>query len=773
MLRNWLEPQELTVPEEFSRIIGGNPLVSQVLYSRGLTDIEAARGFLYSEDYHPSPPTALPDLEKAVTIIHKALSAKKRIGIWGDFDVDGQTSTTILVSALQEMGGNVVFHIPVRGEESHGISLPALKDFLKHGVDLIVTCDTGVSSSEAIEFAKTRGVPVVITDHHDLPDELPDAEAIVNPKNLPPAHPLSTLPGVGVAYKLVEELWHREREDEKPHQYLDLVALGIVADIALLKGDTRYLLQIGLEALRHTRRSGILAIMELSELNQSNVTEEHIGFFLAPRMNALGRLDDANSMVELLTTENMGRARTLALQLEGINAQRKLLSDQVFQAAQAQLTVDPKLLEYPVLVLSHPAWPAGVIGIVASRLMEQYHRPVILFSAPVGETAHGSARSIEGVNITNVIASNRNLVKEFGGHPMAAGLSLDSDNIADFRSAVSRTVLEMGIGLQKEKDLSIDGYISLPELTLDLVEDLERLAPFGAGNPALVFDTRNLRLTGYAAVGRAGEHLQLTIEDDLGHTRQSIWWQGAGFSLPEANFDLAYSVRASTYRGQRDVQIEWIDYRLAESQSIAGEKTKRTIEVIDQRTKPELLTRLNQLREHENLVVWGEATAKSDLDCLDRFSLHPAESLAIWTIPPGTAEIQAALEKVQPSRVHLFAVDPEMDEPSVFLKRLAGLVKHILSASNGSGSLNALAAATAQRVLTVKAGLEWLDGSDYIHLISVKGDEVQLKATANQKKYGASTESHRLNSLLAESAAFRRYYLTANKDRLVMIDKET
>ncbi len=773
MLRTWLEPQDITVPEEFLRIIGGNPLVSQVLYSRGLTDIAAARGFLSAKDYHPSPPSDLPDLEKAVSIILEALSAKKRIGIWGDFDVDGQTSTTILVSALKELAGNVIFHIPVRGEESHGISLPALTKFLEKGVELIVTCDTGVSSHEAIDFAKNRGVPVVITDHHDLPEVLPDAKTIVNPKKLPPGHPLSSLPGVGVAYKLVEELWHLKGDDEKSRQYLDLVALGIVADIALLKGDTRYLLQLGLDALRRTKRPGLRAIMELTELNQANITEEHIGFILAPRMNALGRLDDANIMVELLTTLDMGRARTLALKLEGINAQRKLLSDQVFQAAQAQLVADARLLDTPVLVLSHPAWPAGVIGVVASRLVDQYHRPVILLSAPPGEIARGSARSIEGVNITNVIAANQNLVKEFGGHPMAAGLSLDPSNIPDFRSAVSRTVLGMGVGLQKEKDLPIDGYLSLPELTLDLVEDLERLAPFGAGNPPLVFATRNLLLPGYTAIGRGGEHLQLTIEDDLEHKQQSIWWQGAGFSLPESKFDLAYSVRASTYRGQRDVQIEWIDYRLADSEEISFEKTKRGMEVIDLRVLPDPLARMYQLLEREKLLIWGEACAKSRLDCHDRFSLHPAESLVIWTIPPDPAEIQAALEKVQPARVYLFANDPGMDKPAALLKRLAGLAKHVLNTTNGTASLNALASATAQLIPTIKAGLEWLDRSGYVSLISIKGDKVVLKAGIGQKNQTVIVETSQLNSMLSESAAFRRYYLTANKDRLVSMEKKS
>jgi single-stranded-DNA-specific exonuclease len=773
MLRSWLEPIKINVPENFLQAIGGNPLVSQVLFSRGINDINSAKGFLCPEEYHATPPSEIPDLEKAANLIRKAISAQKTIGVWGDFDVDGQTSTTVLVSALREMGGNVIYHIPVRAEESHGISLPALQKFLQKGVELILTCDTGVTAQDSIEYAQNNGVPVIVTDHHDLPDVLPKAEAIINPKMLPVQHPLSSLPGVGVTYKIVEELWHLIGNDEKPGQYLDLVALGIVADIALLKGDTRYLLQLGLEALRHTKRLGLQTIMAMAELNQSNLTEEHIGYILAPRMNALGRLDDANSMVELLTTSDIGRARILALELEGMNAQRKLLSDQVFQAAQAQLSTDPKLLDSPVLILSHPTWPAGVIGVVASRLVEQYHRPVILLSSPPGEAARGSARSIETINITSAIGANQKLVRQFGGHPMAAGLSLDPERIADFRIALSRTVQDMGLGIQKEKDLQIDGYLTLPELSLELVEDLERLAPFGAGNPPLVFATRDLRLTGYATVGRANEHLQLTIEDELEHTQHSIWWQGAGNSLPDAKFDLVYSVRASTYRGQRDVQIEWIDYRVAEAQSISLVDKKRPIEVIDLRGEPEPVVRINQLHRQEQLIVWGEAEAKGKKGCLDRFSLSPADNLVIWTIPPGPNEILSVLQKVQPARVYLFAINPGMDEPEAFLKRLVGLLKNRIKSTNGIASLSSLAAATAQRIPTVKSALEWLNDHGHIRLVSINDHEAKIEAGSKKKTEDTQTSSNRLNSMLAESAAFRRYYQSADKDRLVIFNNES
>jgi single-stranded-DNA-specific exonuclease len=768
MQRSWVEPNFISLPDEFRRAIGGNQLVSRALFERGINNLDSVRGFLFPDNYHPTSAQELPDLEKGAEFLLKAINENKKIGIWGDFDVDGQTATTVLVSAIREMGGNVIFHIPVRATESHGMSIPALQEFIQQKVELILTCDTGISSNEAIEFAQSHGIPVIITDHHDLPEYLPEALAIINPKKLPVNHPLSYLPGVGVAYKLVEYLFSLLGEGVKSENYLDLVALGIVADIALLKADTRYLLQRGLKALRSSKRIGLQAILEMAEINQANLTEEHIAFFLAPRMNALGRLDDANRIVELLTTNDMNRAMILALEIEGMNAQRKLLSDQVYQAALAQINKDPLLLDYPVLVLSHPMWPAGVIGIVASRLVEQFHRPTILFSAPPGKEARGSARSIDTVNITSVIKANQDLLKSFGGHPMAAGLAIDQDLIPKFRKAISQTVQALGVGIQQERILQIDGYLSLSELSLELVEDLERLAPFGAGNPPLVLATRNLILSGYAVVGRSAEHLQLTIEDELGYSQRSIWWQGAGLTIPETSFDLAYTVRASTYRGQKGVQIEWLDYRLTKPLSNIVSTKKSPIEVIDFRKESEPLSKLNQILEKEQPLIWCEATLFKNFQLVDRYSVFPSEILAILTIPPGSNELQDVMTNVKPARVYLFGIDPNMDEPQIFLKRLLGLLKFKIKASEGVVTLSSLATATAQRLTAVNAGIEWLEAHGQIKIVSRDNEKIIVQQSANKNRIDSSSSAKLLHASLAESAAFRRYYLKADKDRLLI-----
>ena len=770
-MKRWIEPPEIDVPPALFEAVGGYPLVAQTLARRGIQDASAALAFLDPALYTSVAPGDLPGLQAAVGRLESAIHGGETICVWGDFDVDGQTATTLLVSALRGLGGVVVYHIPVRASESHGVDLPALERILEqHSLDgsgVLLTCDTGISAHPAVEYAQSRGVDVIVTDHHDLPPTLPPASALVNPKLLPSSHPMSSLPGVGVAFKLAEALYDLAGKKDACDAFLDLVALGIVADLALQTGEARFLLQRGLQVLRLAQRPGLRVLMELAELNPTWLSEEHISFVLAPRLNSLGRLADANPVVEFLTTQDEGRARLLALEMEALNARRKLLTDQVFQAALGQVENEAELREQSGLVLSHPAWPAGVIGIVASQLVERFGKPVVLISAPPGELARGSARSVEGVNITAAIAAQAEMLAGFGGHPMAAGLAIPAERIPEFRRRFSQTIREMQGETVSEALLQIDGYLPLTDLSLDLVADLERLSPFGPGNPPLVLATRGLKVAGYASVGRSDEHLLISVEDEDERTQRVIWWQGAGWPLPEGRFDLAYSVRASTYRGQRDVQVEWLDARLDLESGVDLRSALRQLQIVDCRNVSDPLAVLSRLQAEVELSVWCEAEAKKELGGLTRSELIPAPRLAIWSTPPGRAELRQALESVAPEVVYLFAVDPGMDHPESFLKRLAGLVKHALEKEGGCASLSRLAAATAQRMSAVQAGLDWLQASGYIRLLRREGDLAWL-ARGDGKKTGELSQSREaLMHLLEESAAYRAYFARAEA-RLVV-----
>ena len=782
-MSDWIEPQDVDMPEELKSAVGGHPIITKTLVRRGILDPAAAKAFLDPHFYTPASSLELPDLERAVDRLFLAKQRAEAVCVWGDFDVDGQTSTALLTSALRDLGFDVIHHVPVREVESHGVNLPVLKEIISPvnspKVQLLITCDTGISSRDEILYAQERRVDVIVTDHHDLPDLLPPAYAIVNPKMLPAGHVLSTLPGVGVAYKLVEELYRRAGSVDESVQYLDLVALGIVSDVATQTGDTRFLLQCGLELLRSPERLGLIQMMELVELAPKYLTEEHIGFILGPRLNAVGRLGDAEVGVELLTTGSAARARVLALQLEGLNVRRKLLTDQVLQGALAQIEKDPSLLDYKAIVISYPTWPAGVIGIVASRLVEIYNKPVILISTPAGELGRGSARSIEGVDISAAISANAGILTSYGGHPMAAGLTIEPERVDEFRRSLSEIIGELGE--LPEPGISIDGYVKLSDLTIEFVTDLERLAPFGAGNPALVFICEKMKVKNHNEVGRGEEHIILTLEDENGVEHTVVWWNGSEkyrqSHLIDGMFDLAYSVRFSTYRGRRDIQIELVDYRIHKDYEVARPEEAK-IEVIDYREELSPVSLVQRELDVGETQIWAEGDAlirlkDEDLpdefvhQIHDRFGLTPCNVLAIWTTPPGRAELDYVLEKVKPIKVILIGVSPSTDRLDRFLKRMIGLVKFSLKTKHGRVNLTELTAAMAHKEITVRVGIDWLSVQGYSSRYTSDGDEIIFSNEDRRVSNETSMITEQLKTLLEETAAFRAFFTKADPDTLI------
>ena len=769
----WIDPAPVEIPASIEAL-GLSPLIADTLVRRGFTTPEAVRAFLDPDSQTLASPYELPGMDSAVERILSTIRRREQICVWGDFDVDGQTSTALLVQTLTALGADVTYHIPIRAVSSHGVHVPGLSEIIDRGIKLVVTCDTGISAHEAVDYAKSLGVDFVITDHHDLGETLPDAVAVVDPKMLPDDHPLGTLAGVGVAYKLAEALLSRndfsgsvKGTEVATTELLDLVALGLIADVALLKDETRALAQKGLKTLRDSRRLGLQLIAELANQPLSQATEEYIGFVLAPRLNAMGRLGDANPAVELLITGDPVRARVLAAQLEGLNSQRKLLTSQVYRAAEAQLREDPSLLEGAAIVLGHPSWPGGVIGIVASRLKERYNKPVILFNTPEDGPARGSARSVEGLHITEAIAAQKELLLNFGGHPMAAGLSLNQENLPAFRKRLNKTIAGMlGATALEEPTLQIDAWLSLPELTLDFADTLEGLAPFGAGNPALIFASRDVQLKAIAKIGKAGEHLRLNIEDEGGNTESVLWWNGTDEELPETGtkLDIAYSLRAGTYRGERQLSLEFVDFR------VVGEKVvevkKERIEVVDLRQNLEHLSSLSVQR-------FAEGNDKDKLGGTDRYHLQPSAELAIYTPPPGPGEFKTILEQVKPQKIYLVTQNPPTEKTEEFLKRLAGMAKFVVAKKDGKTKISELAAATAQREISVRVGLEWLAAGGHVTIAPYGDDAGEEDAILLSTGSGEGNEYVRkelyvaVKGLLEETGAYRTHFQTTNGESLI------
>ncbi len=758
-MKNWVEPAPIAVPEMLRAAVGGHPIVAEALVRRGMTTPDAARRFLDPAAYQPSSAFELPDTERAVERLRSAIARGERILVWGDFDVDGQTATALLVSALSDLGARVTHHIPNRLTEGHGVHLPFLAERLAAGVDLLLTCDTGIAAHEAVAFARSEaareiGLELLITDHHALPEHLPEAFAVINPMRLATDHPLHELPGVGVAYKLVEALY----DGRSTEHLLDLVAVGIVADVMVQTGDTRYLLQLGLEVLRRAARPGLREIMTRAEIEPADLTESEIAFALAPRLNALGRLADANPAVALLTSDDRALIVEQVNELEGLNQKRRFLTRQIYQAAREQIEADPSLLKYAALVVAGESWHAGVAGIVASRLVEDFGCPVVVLTLHEG-AASGSARSIPGCNIVEAIGSQSHLLTGFGGHAMAAGLRLPADRVFEFRRGLSGAVRDQLGTSVVEPQLIIDAYVDLAEVDLSLVEDIARLAPFGNGNPPLTLAARAVEIVGQRALGSRRDHLELRIVDAGGVERRVIWWFGDAESLPAGRFDLAFTVRPNVFNGRREVLIEWLDVRLTDTVSVtlAG-AAYRVIDCRQSTTPQAQLAAV--LADYPEALVWREGD--SPIVGVDRHHLRPARTLIVWQPPPDPLIWRAALDTVRPETLILFGVSPGRDTPQALLTRLAGLIKYAHRHKGALVSLGELAALTSQSEATIGECVRWFNSGGPLRLTPLIDDIYRVEIEDTGQFNGVSAQA--IQRRLAETRAYRAFWLKQSFD---------
>lgn len=768
--RPWLEPTPVTVSDALRAAVGGHPLVAEVLARRGITDAARARAFLDPDAYTPAPAHALPDLATAAARLREAIAARERIWIWGDFDADGQTATALLYEGLRALGADVRYHIPHR-REGHGLHLRTLERLLLEGMQLLITCDTGIAAHREIAFCRERGVGVIITDHHDLPEALPAADAALNPKRLPEGHPLRELSGAGVAFKLREALGDTSGG-------LELAAIGLIADVARLVDDVRYLVQRGLPALRRTARPGLQAMMEYGEVDPAGLDEEHVAFVIAPRLNALGRLDDATAAVALLTTDDVTQARAIASALEGLNSQRKMLVKQVLDAAEAQIARDytvrgPGVVAESAIVVVGRHWPPGIIGIAAGRLAERYGRPAVLIAIGEDGSAAGSARSVPGCDIHAAIAGQRDLLRRYGGHPMAAGFALDEANVPAF---TRRLMQAIAAAPPPRPPLVVDAYITPGDITPELAGELNRLAPFGEGNPPPCLVLRELTLVSHALIGRTQEHRRLIVANAAGETATVLQWHGSDLPLPEGPFDLACTLRASNWQGQPQPQLEWLDARELTPRVFHPPAPPVVVADHRQERHPEAVLR-EITRAGADVAVWAEGMAAPPAGARDRMALPHAAGLVVWTIPPGAEELQEALRAVAPQRVYLFAIASGEDAPADFLRHLAGRVKYALAhaapspVDGGSEegvrvSIHALAAATAQRAATVRAGLRWLTAKGLI-TAQAEDDEWMVASGSGQATPELPQAEARLRELLQETAAYRAYYRQADAPEMI------
>jgi single-stranded-DNA-specific exonuclease len=765
ILPEWEYPRPVQIPDELKKEVHGSKLLLETLVRRGYSDPQKALAFLDPDLYEPAKSIELPDLLVAVQRIKQAINLHQRIGVWGDFDVDGQTSTTVLVGALRHLGADVLYHIPIRANESHGILIAPLKDFISKGIQLIITCDTGISAHEAVSFAKEQGIDVLITDHHSLPEQLPDALAVINPQRLPEDHPLRSLSGVGVAYKLIEQLCNDLGEFAFPPTLLDLVALGMIADMATLTLDTRYLVQRGLQVWRSAPRPSLKKILDENKVKNEEVTEETISFIVAPRLNAIGRLDDANPMVEFLLSDDPVFIATKLNQIEGLNEERKIRCDEVFKGAQAMLEASPRLLERPLILLNHPEWHAGVIGIVASRLVEIYHRPAILLNSSDPNISKGSCRSIEGINITQALKQNRQFLLGFGGHPMAAGLSVETENLTELQFGLIASIKQMMKQNNINPIISIDANLDLEEIDLELINDLSRLSPFGPGNPAMKFIARDLEISDISSMGKNKDHLQVNVIDGKQKKHRIVWWQGASLPRPNGRFDLLFTASPSNYKGKIEVTFEWLDFREIQSDNMTTRNSSKNqpIQMVDLRASTDPSKDLISISKEDNSLIWSEGIASCPLPVFSREELQNCETLAVWSIPPSRSVISSVVEKVKPKKIIWFSNYPEENSLQKMIQNAASVILMFAQGNSESPlTFEHLAASVSITIPVARLLIKWMEMTGRITIISENGEAVQF-STQRHPPDQAQIEivQNEIKTLHKEIFSFRQYYTSS------------
>lgn len=548
-----------------------SPLIAQILINRKIDDPLKAEVFLKPRLLHLRDPLELPDATKASQRVLKAKEKKdlpagrqERIVVYGDYDVDGVTGTAILVRVLQFMGCEVSYYIPHRFGEGYSLSIEAINTLAQQGTGLIITVDCGISSVKEVAAAKKLGIDVIITDHHNPPLKLPDAYALVNPKLIKTQHPTKNLSGAGVAFKFAWALLKIAGIKDAVFlaSMLDLAGLGTLADVVPLNEENRIIAINGLKALNESKRPGIQALLKTAGL-KDQITENQVYFGIAPRINAAGRLEHASKAVELLLCQDQIKAQAMAQELQKINVRRQDIGQTMQEEAFAKVT-DEYIAENKVILLCGQDWHPGVIGIVASRLVDRYNRPTVLLGINDG-MARGSARSVKGINIYEILNHCRELFADFGGHEGAAGFAIDPKKIPELELLL-KIAAEKYIHLDDlEPKINIDAQINASDLTLSSIKELDVLAPFGEGNRAPIFMISKIKITDMKTVGKNSKHLKLKCVAD------GVYFDCIGFSfgeiadklLFETEYDLAFTLGTNQWNGFESAQLSLVDIKLS------------------------------------------------------------------------------------------------------------------------------------------------------------------------------------------------------------------
>lgn len=754
-------------------------LITRLLHSRGVTTDEEIYEFLHPLEMKIIHPKAFCDMEKVVERLSLAIDNGEKIVIHGDFDADGVTSTSLLYRTFKYLGADVNYFIPDREKEGHGFDTKALvKIMTQVKPKVIISCDCGISDVDAVNFLNSFKIDVIITDHHEAPEVLPKAYGIINPKapnaldeNLTAKQieSLTSLAGVGVAFKTAHALLEKYNKLEFIPEILPYVAVGTVADLVPLIGENRYLVTKGLELISAGKHYGITRLLE-SAGYKGQITSEQIAFGIAPRINASGRLDTVDEALKVLISDNKQEIEMAIQSLNEFNKIRQELCQNIF--AEADEMVKKEGNRNPAIVLFNKEWHIGIIGIVASMLVEKYYKPTFLMTySEETKQYRCSARSVEGINLYDTISINSELLDGFGGHAMAAGLAFSEEksSFEQVKSALCKTVKEMSQGKDLKPFLNIDLELTPDDITLDLIDDISQLEPFGASNPSPIFAIKDLKIKEKRLMGENKNHLRLTCQ--AGNTEfNCIRWKDGDISLVKGDtLDIAFHPQKNEYNGVTSVQLIIDDIH---SEYLKEEELPKQ-KLFDHRKKTDILPQVNDYvkSSKQNILVFAES--KPVLDKLKPFdalyartitrdNLRPCDALMLFDYPADKETFDKILNQTTPLAIHFMNYDLKFMDEEEFLKTVCKMLKFACHNNDGKVELKRCASFLGKSYKVFELLFSIFDdiglikikeqNKDY-YIIDFVGDGSELPQVLHSPKYAI------LSDLIEECEEFQKNLL--------------
>ena len=678
-------------------------LIKRLLITRGIKTDDEIKEFLNPLEMKLTHPRVFTDMEKCVERLAHAIDNDEKIVIHGDFDADGVTSTSLLYKTFKYLGADVNYFIPHREKEGHGFDTKALVKLMTQvKPKLIISCDCGISDVDAVNFLNSFKIDVIITDHHEAPEVLPNAYGIINPKapnaldeslTTKQISSLASLAGVGVAFKVAQAVLEKYSKLEFISEILPFVAVGTVADLVPLIGENRYLVTKGLDLISNGKHYGLSRLLE-SAGYKGQITSEHIAFGIAPRINASGRLDTVDEALKVLISDNKQEIEMAIQNLNEFNKVRQELCQNIFLQADEMLQKEGN--RGSAIVLFNKDWHVGIIGIVASMLVEKYYKPTFLMTySEETKQYRCSARSVDGVNLYDAISANSDLFDGFGGHAMAGGLSFSKHTFEEVKSALCNTVKEITQGKVLKPFLDIDLELEPDDIHVDLVEQISQLEPFGMCNPNPIFVIKNLKIKEKRLMGENKNHLRLTCNCGTSEFNCIRWKQG-DISLVKGDvLDIAFHPQINEYNGNTTVQLIIEDIH---SEYLKEEDNKPKIKIYDHRKKTDILPQVNDYVKNskQNIRIFAESKQVCDMlkpfttlaeKAITRDDLLPCDGLMFFDYPADKETFDAILQATNPSAIHFMNYEQKYLDEEEFLKTVYKMLKFACHNNNGKVEL--------------------------------------------------------------------------------------